>query len=451
MSIEDVTIEGSTVAVQVMVQDSPVVGVEVFGQETPFGGVQILGANDDVVQVTFGGTSITGGGGTGGGSGPVLPPSTNLVTSVFTRIGDVVAMPGDYAEFFAPLGTELPPGGLTGQALVKLSDAGWDTGWVDVAAGGGAVDSVFGRTGVVTALSTDYASFYQPLDSDLTSIAALATTSFGRGSLIQADAAAFRAYIGAGTGGGGTPGGSNTYVQFNDAGAFGGDLGLTYNKTTGVLQVFDYVRAGIGSQTSPSLSFAAGTDSGLFFNAFMPMMAHQGRHTMAWSNGTFAKYVKIPSNVFFGFDNTVDLTGASDIGISRNAPSVMEVNDGLTLGNYRDLKLRSLISTGGTITGAGAVPTGGATGQVLAKVTATNYDVAWAAPATGGGGGDLSFVFTQVAPATSWPVPHNLGKFPSVSVVDSGGSWILPSILYVDSNNVTINFGAATSGKAYCN
>jgi hypothetical protein len=40
---------------------------------------------------------------------------------------------------------------------------------------------------------------YQPLDSDLTSIAALTTTSFGRSLLTQADAAATRATIGAGT------------------------------------------------------------------------------------------------------------------------------------------------------------------------------------------------------------------------------------------------------------
>jgi hypothetical protein len=38
-------------------------------------------------------------------------------------------------------------------------------------------------------------------------------------------------------GGGGSPGGSNTQVQFNDSGSFGGDSGLTYNKTTDVLTV----------------------------------------------------------------------------------------------------------------------------------------------------------------------------------------------------------------------
>jgi hypothetical protein len=40
----------------------------------------------------------------------------------------------------------------------------------------------------------------------------------------------------ASTGGGGTPGGSNTYVQFNDGGStFGGDSGLTYDKTLDIL------------------------------------------------------------------------------------------------------------------------------------------------------------------------------------------------------------------------
>ncbi|NDG20072.1 MAG: hypothetical protein EB117_17665, partial [Betaproteobacteria bacterium] len=37
--------------------------------------------------------------------------------------------------------------------------------------------------------------------------------------------------------GSGSPGGSDTYVQFNDSGSFGGDAGLTYNKTTDTLSV----------------------------------------------------------------------------------------------------------------------------------------------------------------------------------------------------------------------
>lgn len=43
--------------------------------------------------------------------------------------------------------------------------------------------------------------------------------------------------VGAGGGGGGTPGGADTQVQFNDGGAFGGDAGLVYDKTTDKLSV----------------------------------------------------------------------------------------------------------------------------------------------------------------------------------------------------------------------
>lgn len=37
--------------------------------------------------------------------------------------------------------------------------------------------------------------------------------------------------------GGGTPGGSDTQVQFNDGGSFGGDSGMTFNKTTNALTI----------------------------------------------------------------------------------------------------------------------------------------------------------------------------------------------------------------------
>lgn len=39
------------------------------------------------------------------------------------------------------------------------------------------------------------------------------------------------------TGGGGTPGGSDTQIQFNDGGAFGGDAGLTYDKTNNIVDL----------------------------------------------------------------------------------------------------------------------------------------------------------------------------------------------------------------------
>ena len=49
------------------------------------------------------------------------------------------------------------------------------------------------------------------------------------------DGAAIKAYGDANWAGGGSPGGSDTYVQFNDGGSFGGDSGLTYAKSTDAL------------------------------------------------------------------------------------------------------------------------------------------------------------------------------------------------------------------------
>jgi hypothetical protein len=62
-----------------------------------------------------------------------------------------------------------------------------------------------------------------------------------------------------------------------------------------------------------------------------------------------------------------------------------------------------------------------------------------------------TYTFTQVAPATTWNIQHMLNCFPAVTVVDTGGTEILPDVLYVDANTVTLMFNSATSGKAYLN
>lgn len=64
---------------------------------------------------------------------------------------------------------------------------------------------------------------------------------------------------------------------------------------------------------------------------------------------------------------------------------------------------------------------------------------------------DKNFVFTQGTAAASWVVAHNLGKRPSVSVVDTGDNEVTGEVLHTDNNNLTINFGAPFTGKAYLN
>jgi hypothetical protein len=65
--------------------------------------------------------------------------------------------------------------------------------------------------------------------------------------------------------------------------------------------------------------------------------------------------------------------------------------------------------------------------------------------------GAPTFVFTQGIPATTWNIQHNLGKFPSVSVINNNNVVINGEVTYIDNNNVQLNFSAGFSGKAYLN
>ena len=64
---------------------------------------------------------------------------------------------------------------------------------------------------------------------------------------------------------------------------------------------------------------------------------------------------------------------------------------------------------------------------------------------------DKTFVFTQGAPAVQWTVQHNLNKFPSITVIDTADTVVTGEYVYIDSNNVTLNFSAGFAGKAYLN
>ena len=122
-----------------------------------------------------------------------------------------------------PAGVSIP-GGLTGQALVKASDADYSFAWATLTASlipfvaVGTLTSVSVQAalaeldGDLTAhigaadphpqytTAAELAAYAQPLDADLTAIAALATTTYGRSLLTVADAAAGRASLGALTG-----------------------------------------------------------------------------------------------------------------------------------------------------------------------------------------------------------------------------------------------------------
>ena len=65
--------------------------------------------------------------------------------------------------------------------------------------------------------------------------------------------------------------------------------------------------------------------------------------------------------------------------------------------------------------------------------------------------GTPTFEFDQGAPATTWDITHNLGKFPSITVIDTGNTVVTGEYNYVSNIRVILTFSAAFAGKAYLN
>ena len=60
-----------------------------------------------------------------------------------------------------------------------------------------------------------------------------------------------------------------------------------------------------------------------------------------------------------------------------------------------------------------------------------------------------AYLHTQPTLALVWTVVHNLGRYPSVTVSDTGNNSVIADVHYVDFNQLEITFTAPTAGRAY--
>ena len=65
--------------------------------------------------------------------------------------------------------------------------------------------------------------------------------------------------------------------------------------------------------------------------------------------------------------------------------------------------------------------------------------------------GDTTYSHQQIAPSQVWVINHELGRYPSVNVVDSAGTLVLGDIKYISENEIQVSFTAAFAGKVYLN
>lgn len=64
---------------------------------------------------------------------------------------------------------------------------------------------------------------------------------------------------------------------------------------------------------------------------------------------------------------------------------------------------------------------------------------------------DKSGAFENTTASKTWVILHNLGKKPSVTVIDNYGDVVWCDIEYTNDNTVTLRFSDETAGTVYLN
>ena len=101
-------------------------------------------------------------------------------------------------------------------------------------------------TGLTVSNATGVVNFTTTANVTLGAVGNLHISGGTSGYVLSTDGASTLSWV-AQSGGSGSPGGSNTYVQFNDASSFGGNASLTFNKTTGTLSTANLTVTGTSS------------------------------------------------------------------------------------------------------------------------------------------------------------------------------------------------------------
>ena len=217
----------------------------------------------------------------------------------------------------------------------------------------------------------------------------------GTGNLVWA--------AGGGGGGNGNPGGSNTQVQFNDAGTFGGVTGFTFNKSTGTLTVPILTANTVNGNVAHAVTANTVVDNqqpNITSLGTLSSLAVSGNANVGNIGATYGLFTNVSGNG----SALSSITGANIIGavptatnVTANAqPNITSVGNLTSLsviGNIRTGNLTSIgnanvtgliVGSSANLGGVGNVKiTGGTSGQYLQ--TDGTGNLTWST-STGGNG-----------------------------------------------------------------
>jgi len=248
---------------------------------------------------------------------------------------------------------------------------------------------------------------------NLGDLSALSIGGGNNGYFLQTDGTGNLTWAVGGGGGNGSPGGTNTQVQFNDAGIFGGDVGFTYDKNTNILNVNNLT---VTANINANKIYATGNitadyyfgDGGYISNITTDVANYvsQNNQSNITQLGNLV-YLNVDGDIIsLGNVSASDTISATTINLSGNiAATNGTFTDKVTIGSNLTVNTSAVLRVVGSVNTAGSANinlgtvgnihiSGGTNGYVLATNGAGN--LSWVAQQGGGGNGNPAGTNTQV-------------------------------------------------------
>ena len=168
-----------------------------------------------------------------------------------------------------------------------------------------------------TANANSIVNFSVASDVNLGSLANITITGGVNGYVLSTDGAGNLSWTAGGGGGNGTPGGSNTQIQYNDIGTFGGSPFFTFNEATTTVTV-------AGNLVANTIIMGSGAFRFSYSNVYAATTTSTSPNQVIYS---------VPAEDIAGIDFTVITTDA--LGGSRQISKLTSVVLGTSL-NYND-------------------------------------------------------------------------------------------------------------------
>lgn len=241
--------------------------------------------------------------------------------------------------------------------------------------------------------------------SNLTAVGNVRITGGATGQFLQTDGTGNLSWANAGSNNTGVPGGVNTYVQFNDAGSFGGINSFTFNKATNTLTVSN---ASVENHSVSNLTVGTRATLGTVGNvringgvAGYVLQTTDGAGNLIWVNPA-----TIPASTA-GFANTAEQANTANsantantaiqanTANSANSASFAGIVVGASQPNISSLGVLSSLTVAGVSnfgSNSNVRITGGSNSQVL--TTDGTGNLRWTSP---GGSGTVTNVATEIA------------------------------------------------------